>query len=51
MRDEQKQRYEQLYRIALSKLAEEYEFDATEWLDEAESEEFTELQNTIFSSH
>jgi hypothetical protein len=46
-----KQRYEQLYRIALSKLAENMEFDATEWLDEAEAKEYTKLQNTIFSSH
>ncbi len=46
-----KQRYDQLYGIALSKLVDEMEFDATEWLNENESEEFTELQNTIFSSH
>ncbi len=51
MRDEQKQRYEQLYKIALNKLAEENEFNAVEWLDESEAEEFIELQNTIFNSH
>jgi hypothetical protein len=41
------ERYQELYEMAITVMLDKTDFDPTQWLDEADTKEFLELQNKI----
>lgn len=41
-------RYQELYEMAITVMLDKTDFDATDWLDEADTKEFMALQTKIF---